>query len=217
MVQTLDPAKFNALLAADGIGLGQKVTWARAFACPCRSPTSGAAEQGCPVCQGRGVAWDQPIAAWTGLAGMKIAREWAMFGEWESGDVVVTIPSDSPLYGAGENDRVTFINSTEAFSSILMGGVDHLPFQATEINRLVWRDPVTKALTVGGIPSEAPDGTLTWTSGAPPAGVQYSISGRRNPEYWLFKDLVQDRHHHAGRALPRRVALRRFDLFGKRV
>jgi hypothetical protein len=215
MTAVFNVGRFNALLGVARPGLGQHVTWQKSFLCPCRSPTSGAAQQGCPVCAGRGVAWDGPVPAWTGLAGMKIAREWALFGEWMSGDLVVTIPSDSPLYAVGENDRVNFTDSSEPFSSVLMGGVDVLAFPATVIDRVVWRDQITRQIVPGGIPSEAANGTLTWTSGAPPAGVQYSISGRRIPQYFMFKELVQDRHHSGGLALPRRSALRRWDLFGR--
>lgn len=215
MPLVLNPTRFNALLSNTLPGLGQNCTWERGFLCPCRSQTSGAAQQGCPVCFGKGVVWDPPVAAWTGLAGMKIMRAWAMTTEFQQGDVVVTIPSDSPLYAAGENDRVVFTDSTETFSSILMGGVDVLPFQASVIERVAWKDPTTHQLVQGGIPSQATNGSLTWGGGAPPTGLQYSISGRRHQIYWVFQELVQDRAHHAGLALPRRVALRAWDLFGR--
>lgn len=211
----LDPAKFNALLSTARPGLGQNVLWSKSFLCPCRNPTSGAAEQGCPVCRGRGVNWDAPVPAWTGLAGMKVVREWAAFGEFSAGDLVATIPSDSPLYAMGESDKAAFTDSSEPFSSILMAGKNVLPFMATVIDRVAWRDAVTKLLVVGGIPQQAADGSLTWSTGAPPAGTQYSISGRRIPVYFMFRDLMQDRHHHAGLPLPRRCVLRLFDLFGR--
>lgn len=216
MPRTFNPARFNALLSPTPPGLGQHVSWEPSYLCPCRSPTSGAAEQGCPVCKGRGVVWQTPVAAWTGLAGMKIAREWATFGEWESGDVVVTVPADSPLYGMGESDRVTFTDSSEPFNSIVMGGVDVLAFQAVSFDQVVWRDSVTKQIIVAGIPTQAPDGSLSWSSGPiPPDGQQYAIRGRRHQRYYNFKELVQDRHHSAGLALPRRCVLRLFDLFGR--
>ena len=215
MVLVLNPAKFNRLLGVDRPGLGQHMTWEKSLRCPCRSPTSGAAEQGCPVCRGKGVVWEVPIAAWASLSGMKLTRQWAMYGQFEAGDTVVTIPSDSPLYAVGESDVVTFIDSTEPFSTIVMGGVDVLTFQAATITKIVWRDPTTKALISGQIPVQGADGVLTWTAGAPPAGVQYSVTGRRHPKYWCFQDMPQDRAHSAGLTLPRRVVLRTFDLFGK--
>lgn len=211
-----NPAKFNALLSVQ-TGLAQHLTWAKAALCPCRNPTSGAARKGCPNCGGRGVSWGSPVPAWSGLAGMKIAREWANFGLWESGDVVMTVPSDSPFYAAGENDRVQMTDSSEPFSLILTRGHDKLTFTAKEIDRVWWLDQTTQTLVDGGIPVEAADGTLTWPTGttAPPAGVQYSISGRKVPEYYLFRDFPQDRAHSGGLPLPRRVVLRRFDLFGR--
>jgi len=210
----LNPGAFNRLLGGAG-GLGQAVTWRRASLCPCRNAYSGAAEQGCPLCAGKGSLWAVPIPAWTGLAGMRATREWQAFGEFKGGDVVFTIPSDSPLYAAGETDRVVMTQSSEAFDQVLTRGAgDQLRFPVQEVTECFWRDPTTKARVDGAAPKVAADGTLTWTSGAPPAGTQYSISGRRRPEYYVFRDLVQDRAHHFGRALPRKVVMRRFELFG---
>lgn len=240
----LSPTRFNRLLKPPG-GLGQNVTWRSALSCPCRDPHSGAAQQGCLQCDGRGVIWNPPQAAWTGLAGMRVAREWANFGLWESGDVVLSIPGDSPLYDAGEFDRITMDDSTEPFSILttdrqlrpiqtgdqLLPTVDDtdlladgwqpvavtLPFGPASITRIVWKDPDTEALVEGSIPPVTGSDTLTWLhpDGCPPVGVQFSITGRRHQEYFLFKDLPQDRAHHGGARLPRRVAARRFDLFGR--
>lgn len=222
----LSPARFNRLLKPPG-GLGQNVTWRPAYACPCRDPHSGAARQGCLQCSGRGQLWADPKRAWTGLAGMRVAREWANFGLWESGDVVLTIPGDSPLYAAGEFDRITMDDSSEPFSILLTDQaprpVDWEPvtvkagFAPVSISRIIWKNPSTEALVEGAIPLVTGGDSLTWTNqaGCPPAGVQFSITGRRSQEYYLFKDLPQDRAHHGGAALPRRVAARRFDLFGR--
>lgn len=213
MVLLLSPTKFNNLLSDIRPGLGQGVSWSRATQCPCRSRTSGAAEQGCPLCRGKGYLYAAEIFGWTGLAGQKISRQWAAFGEYELGDVVCTIPSDSPLYAIGENDRVTFDDSTEPFSVILMAGVDVLSFMASQIDTVIWRDPVTKALVTGGLPVQASvDSSLAWAANAPPLGSQYTVSGRRHPQYWCFADFPQDRAHSAGLTLPRRVVLRKYDL-----
>lgn len=128
------------------------------------------------------------------------------------GDVVCTIPSDSPFYAIGESDRVTFVDSTEPFDVVVMGGIDLLPFMASGIDAVVWRDPTTKALVQGGIPTQASDMTLSWASGAPPFVTQYSVTGRRHPQYQCFMDFPQDRAHSAGLPLPRRVVLRKYAL-----
>ena len=49
----------------------------------------------------------------------------------------------------------------------------------------------------------------------PAFGQNYSLTGRYFPEYFVWVDLVQTRHHHDGFDLPRHVVLRRFDLFGR--
>ena len=213
----LSPARFNGLLSARS-GVGQALTWSRASVCPCRDPFSGAAKQGCPTCQGKGVFWGAAVDAWSGMASMRVAREWAAFGLWESGDVVLTIPSDSPFYAAGESDRAVMVNSSEPFSVVLTrGSADAAPATAISISQVLWLDPTAQTPVYGSIPALAPGGAMTWAPGvaAPPAGVQYTLQGRRQPEYYLFRDFPQDRAHQGGSTLPRRVILRRFDLFGR--
>lgn len=215
MTLLLSSAKFNALLSNQRPGLGQNISWARATQCPCRSRTSGAAEQNCPLCRSKGYIYAADIGAWTGLAGQKISRQWASYGEFELGDVVCTIPSDSAFYGVGENDRVTFDDSTEPFSVIVMAGVDILPFMASRIDSVIWRDPIDKSLKTGSIPIQASvDSSLAWASNAPPVGSQYTVTGRRHPQYWCFSDFPQDRSHSSGLSLPRRVVLRKYALAG---
>ncbi|MBI1207446.1 MAG: hypothetical protein GC191_09195 [Azospirillum sp.] len=209
----LSPSAFSALLGE----MGQDVLWRRANICPCRDEYSGAATQGCAVCDARGVFWDAAVEAWTGLAGAKSVREWSHFGMWESGDVVFTIPGDSPLYAAAEFDRVVMINSSEAFSVPLVRGVsgERLSFPVLRVDSAIWI--ADGAIVNGDLPAIAGDGSVDWSGVAlaPDVGTQYSLSGRRHTEYFIFKDLVQDRAHFHGLALPRKVVARRFDLFGR--
>lgn len=215
MTLLFSPSKFDALLSNQRPGLGQNTSWARATLCPCRSRSSGAAEQNCPVCKGRGHFFGSDQPAWTALSSMKIQRQWEQFGQFELGDLVATIPSASPMWTCSEYDRVTFTDSSEPFNYVAIGGVDLLPWAAYEIDTVVWRDQVTKALVFGGLPTQAADNTLSWTAGSPPNGVQFTISGRRRPQFWVFSDLIQDRAHSAGLALPRRVVLRKYELAGR--
>jgi hypothetical protein len=214
MALLFSPDKFDALLSNSRPGLGQNVSWARATLCPCRSRSSGAAEQNCPVCKGKGHFFGLEQAAWTALSGMKIQRQWEQFGQFELGDLVATIPQASPMWTCSELDRITFTDSSEPFNYVSIGGIDQLPWAAYEIDGVFWRDPVTKALIHGDPPVQAPDNSLSWASGGPPAGVQFTVAGRRRPQYWVFSDLITDRSHSAGLALPRRVVLRKYSLAG---
>lgn len=211
----LSPSTFNRQLRQ----MGQAVAWRRATSCPCRSATSGAARPGCPICHGRGVSWGSPIPAWTGVASQRVAREWAAFGQWEGGDELLTIPGDSPLYAAGENDRVLMTQSTEAFQVVQTRGAagETLPPAPATFDQVTWLSPDGTTLTYGGLPSTDGNGVPTWAPSvpAPPVGTQYSARGRRSPEYYVFATLVQDRAHFGGLPLPRRVQVRKFDLFGR--
>lgn len=207
----LSPVKFNALLN----NLGQMTGLRRAHDCPCRDPYSGAARQDCPSCAGVGVIWDAPVDAMVALAGQKVQRGWAQFGYYEQGDVVLTLQSDSPAYDMGERDRVVFVQSSMPFSVVRTNtGPQKLEFPVATIESVLWLDGAGVRVD-GALPAVAADGTLTWASGAPPADTQYSITGRKRPEYFCWGDFPQDRAHHGGLPLPRRVVLRRFDLFGR--
>lgn len=223
----LSPARFNAHLRH----MGQDVLWRRAFACPCRDPDSGAARQGCPHCLSKGKSWTANVPAYVGLTGMQRQRQWAQMGLYEAGDVVVSLPSDSPIYALGETDRVAFTDSSDAFSINLTRGQNDalLPWTALQFDRLYWIDPDTDTTIEGALPLLDPVThsalALSWAIPdpllpepdllEPPAGMQYSLTGRKLPEFFVWGDLVQTRHHHGGFALPRHVVLRRFDLFGK--
>ncbi|MCK7579808.1 MAG: hypothetical protein MZV65_31715 [Chromatiales bacterium] len=45
--------------------------------------------------------------------------------------------------------------------------------------------------------------------------MTYTLAGRAYPEYFCYGDFPQDRAHHHGEPLPRKVVLRKFDLFGR--
>lgn len=206
----LDPLEFNDLLQA----LGQDILWRRAFACPCTNPHSGAADPKCPLCLGKGRSWGAPVDGYAGMTGMSAKRAWAQFGVAELGDVVVTLPSDSPVYDIGQFDRVTMVNSSEPFSKTFTRGAgDVLRFSPTTIDRVYWI--VSNAEVEGEIPDVDENGAMTWASGGPATGAVYNVTGRFRPEYFVFADLSQDRAHQHGDALPRRVVLRKFDLYGR--
>lgn len=205
----LQPAAFNAMLA----GMGQAVSWRRGNLCPCRNPETGEAPRTCPQCHGNGKFWSPAVDAWAGVAGQRTQRQWRDFGQYQTGDEVLTIPSDSPLYLAGEGDRIVMLQSSVPFDEALTRGADdRLQGVVHAIDRVFWLDPTTRAVVEGAIPAVGADGVLTWATGAPPAGVQYSVRGRRRPIYEVYGDLPQDRAHCGGAALPRRIVARKADL-----
>lgn len=208
----LNPAAFNRHLNH----MGQDVTWRRASACPCKNPNSGASDPKCPHCGGKGQMWDAALPGVVGVTGSKVQKEWAQFGNYESGDSVVTIGSDSPLYQMGQFDRVTMMNAVEHFSITLVHGAptERLIGKIESISRVFWLN-AQKELTQGGIPNVADNGTLSWPAGEPPAGTQYGISGTKFQEFFCFGMYPSNRNEHQGAQLPKRVVLRKFDLWGR--
>lgn len=211
----LNPRAFNSFLNR----IGQRFAYRTSAACPCIDRSTGAPRHDCAQCDGIGWTWGDPVTGISGIAGQKIQRQWADFGIWEPGDVVLSIPSDSPMYAMGAYDRVIMLDSTEAFRITRRRGVDDIrPFPVASIDRVFWLDANENA--VEAIP---PTVSLSYelnfgaSSTSLLNGQQYSMSGRKHPEFFLFQDLAQDRSHHLGKDLPRRVVLRRFDLFGRSV
>lgn len=212
----LNPAAFNAFLSGN---IGQNMNWRKGNPCPCFNPKSGAALPGHALCGGKGWIWDAPLATKAGLTQQKVNREWANMGQWEAGDAILTIPSDSIMYAdCGRFDRIELLNSTDAFKLMLTRGVtDRVFLPVVKFTRVFWLDPNNnQQIVTGGLPAIDGNGALTWPNNdGPPAGVQYSISGTRYTDYFVWYNLPSDRNEHFGAALPKKLLMRRFDLFGR--
>lgn len=208
-----NPTAFNRHLA----NMGQQVNWRASFGCSCFTPNSGAPDTKCKLCSGKGRIWDAPRGTVVGICKQDTQAEWADSGLWEAGDLVVTIPADSPMWDSGQFDRVTALNAADRFSLPLQRGAvtEKMLFVPKSIERVFWRHPQTGLLVEGGIPKVADNGTLTWTAGEPPPGMTYSVTGWKYSEYFVFGDFPANRNMHSGMRLPKRVVLRRWDLFGR--
>jgi hypothetical protein len=208
----LNPAAFNRHLAH----MGQDFIWRRAYACPCRNPNSGAAKPNCKRCFGKGTFWGDPVPATAGVASQSVTRQFAQFGQWEAGDAVISIPENSPMYEAGRYDRMLMLNSTDRFELPLVRGQnDKVQLPVERFERVFWLAPDGFTIVEGGLPTVSDAGALTWASGEPPVGTNYTITGTRFTEYYVFEQLPSDRGEHHGARLPKRVQARRFDLWGR--
>lgn len=216
----LDPQDFNDFVA----DIGQDMQWRRAHACPCVNPHSGAARLNCVHCSGKGRLWEAPQLTRLGVSGQEVQKTWANFGQYESGDQVVIVPSDSVAYGIGPYDRLRSVNRTEPFSMNLTRGVNEaILFPVASIEKVLFLDG--EELIEAAVPRVLGSGGIDWGSAGsplavrdpliPPTHASYSITGRRFSEWFVFTNMPFDRPHHAGMELPRRVVLRRFDLYSR--
>lgn len=207
---------FDSFLA----GIGQTVTWRRSYACACVNAESGAPDPKHALCGGKGRIWDAPVETVVGVASQKVQIQWQAMGMFEAGDMVVSIPQVSPLWDAGQFDRVTMLNSTDVFSQPLKRGApsERLLFRVARLTRCFWLNPADRNTIIeGSLPVVATDGTLSWVGGVgePPMGTSYSLTGEKFDEYFVFQDLSSDRNEHQGMRLPKRCVLRKWDLFGR--
>lgn len=211
----LSPARFNQQLDEQG----QRMLWRRARVCPCRdmSSGSGAAKPGCPICEGLGTFWDKGIMAQAGVVGAKTLRQFSDFGKWEDGDVMISIPSNTPMWRAGENDRITFMDGHRPFQVALENdGMAKLRFRAQRIERCFWLGPNGTAIIECEVPRIDPaTNFLSWASqaNAPDPGAQFTVAGLRYPDYFLWREVPMSRAHYNGLDFPKRVTLKLFDLF----
>lgn len=205
----LSPKKFNTMLAS----VGQSFGWRKGYACPCVAPYSGAAAPSCPQCSGSGRIWGGQVDGVAGVVARDKLKNFAEFGRWDEGDIMLSIPSNSPLYDLGEFDRVVALNRSEPFSLNMIRGSEVARPLVLGVDRVFWLD---ESLNIQeGVIPKVKDGAIVWGEGAPPAGKTYSITGRRREEFFVFRDIPVDRPLHQGVKLPRRVVLRRFDLYGR--
>lgn len=207
------PARFNAFLNG---AVGQAFAWRRRSACPCADPSSGHASFNCQVCSGKGHIWstcEEQVVA--GQSSQSPQKAIATFGNYERGDCTITIPSDSPMYDAGQYDRIRSLASTNRFSEVVRPGLnDRLLGTIVCVDRVFWLDTDDETVVEGRVPTVDENGALIWEHGSPPAGRNYVIEGTRYDEWFVYIPLVTDRNIGV-MGLPRKVAARRFDLLGR--
>lgn len=206
----LSSAAFNRFLGQ----MGQTFAWRKSYACPCINKNSGQADPKCPHCSGKGRLWRGAVEGEAGIVSRSRMREFAVFGIWDQDDIMLSIPSNSPLYDMGQFDRVAALNRSEPFSINLIRGLnDVVKFSVLSVDRAFYLQ--NGNIVDLALPTVTEDGALNWGANPPPAGVTFSLTGRRTPEYFVYQELPTDRPLHFGAKLPRRVTLRRFDLFGR--
>lgn len=209
----LNPSAFDSFL----FGIGQDLEWRRSYACACVSATSGAPDPKHQLCMGKGRIWKPAVSTVAGVANQKVMAEWMQSGMYESGDMILSIPQNSPLYTAGQFDRIVMRNSSDVFSMPMTRGApnERLLFQVKSIERVFWLHPTTRLEVEGGIPAVDDNGVLTWTDGEPPGNTVYSLTGTKYAEYFIFQNMLSNRGEHRGARLPKRVVARKWDLFGR--
>lgn len=205
---------FNTFLG----NVGVVVTWSRASECPCRVARTGGTNVDCPVCEGLRYVWDGAVETRIGLTGLKIDRQFGQMVEWQKGDALATIPSDSPAYVCGEYDRFMVTDGENRFNAVLTKGKDRLKHNGVKAIERVFS-------VMGGNVNDYQEWDhyemngreLVWhPSAGIPEGTQYSVRYVASPEYFVYRDLPQDRPQFS-LDLPRKVPLRLMDLFSQVV
>lgn len=209
-----NPGAFDAFLA----NIGQRVAWRRAYSCACVNPDSGAPDPKHLLCHGKGRLWVAPVETVVGVTRQNVTAEMVASGMYESGDMTVTIPQNSAMWDAGQFDRILLLNSTDVFSKPMKRGApnERLLFTVESIMRAFVLDPNTRVDVDIPLPVVDANGNISWPNGDGPApGAQYSLTGIKYDEYYVWQNYPSDRNEHSGMRLPKRLQARKWDLFGR--
>lgn len=210
--------------------MGQAVEWRKASTCPCIDRTTGGANPTDPVCGGKGYVWKAGENYTMLLVGYDASRMREQYGDMEHGDAVLTIPpfyfnkAKSPWQKItckaydelGEFDSIIAAEGTERYDHVAVkGGNEVLPSQRPVALQSVY-DVATGAVRSWKVGSEVSlvGRTVTWApTMGPAADVQYTVTFTARPEFIVVRSLTMLRQHQGGRALPRKVHLRKANLF----
>lgn len=198
--------------------MGQRLKWRRSYACACVNPDSGAPDPKHALCQGKGRLWLAGVDTVAGVVHQGADVQWEQPGAWETGDMILSVQQSSPMWDAGQFDRVLLMNSNDVFSQPMkrFAPNERLLFTVEKFIRVFWLHPVTKTEIEGGLPVVDASGYLSWPNGGePPPGTVYSLTGQKYDEYFIFQNYPSDRNEHQGARLPKKMQLRKWDLFGR--
>lgn len=210
----LSPKAFDKFL---GGAVRQEFLLRRRSACPCIDPASDQPKFNCPKCSGKGHIWaDSEVEGFAGVTNPSAQKAMAIFGNFELGDCLLTVPQASPLYGARQYDRLRSKVAKTQFSIVMVPArVSKLLGKVVRIDRVFWLADDGVTVVDGQIPAVADDGALVWpTGGAPPTGKSYTVEGVKFDEYFVFIPLSTMRNSGV-EGLPIRLAVRRLDVLNR--
>ena len=199
-----DVDKFESMIATRG----KLLQWEQARFCPCYDPSSRAASENCPLgCDGFGYLFENQGTFTGTILGMTGSKQYARFGEWLTGDAVLTFPSELLI---GDHDRITVTEDIYRESDRLLRGKKDTLIDAAPLAVLECSDE-TRSYEQG-IDFDLVGSTLVWKPGLGPANLAtYSVLYTGRPVYVVFLQLPQHRAKGKfGREMPRKVALRRW-------
>lgn len=205
--QHFDTNKFEAMIATRG----KVLHWEQAQFCPCYDPVSRSASETCPTCDGFGYQFTD-MGTFTGtILGMSGSKTYAKFGEWLTGDAVLTFPSSFLI---GDHDRITVTEDIYRETDRLQRGKKDSLIEPNVLEILSCQDQ--NRSYSAGVDFDLVGPKIVWRTGSGPAnGATYSVLYTGRPVFVVFLQLPQHRAKgKGGREMPRRVALRRWlDFF----
>lgn len=176
---------------------GYLVTWEKAILCP-NVPGTGLAPRdhvmACPICDGRGFVYVDPIDTAMLMQGIKLNQSYFAYGRWDMGNMMVTA---EPEFTIDYFDRLTLQNGIGRFTQRPVRqsdtAFDKLKYAPLCINYVAWVDR-TGALVpfVCDEDYRASDTSLEWIGNQPDAGSFYTIGYEYRPRYVVL-DLI---HQH---------------------
>lgn len=216
----------NQFITQDGIRLG----WMKAHTCPCAAQTeaAGTPDPTCQACFGRGVYWDKPPVAFTGLVTYMHTSSAPdepgggtskTVGQTQRAEPTLTIPSSAAAVwqSASVFDAYVEYDATARTNTALVVGQDNvIPYPAEfEVTGVTAFNPNTKQ--VSAVPSQ------NYTVGAGtvdirgfPVGTAYTVEYNCSPIFVAYRmagGMPHRRPFGLGAQVPLRFHITQLDLY----
>lgn len=195
--------KFESMIAVRG----KLLRWERAKFCPCYDPISRSADETCPNCDGFAYTFSDQGEFTGTILGMSGSKQYGRFGEWLSGDAVLTFPSSILI---GDHDRITVTEDVYRETDRLQRNRRDNLIEPNVLEILECVDE-NRSYTAG-IDFDLVGSKIAWRPGFGPADkATYSVLYTGRPVFVVFLQLPQHRAKgKGGKEMPRKVALRRW-------
>ncbi len=186
---------FNGLLHRHGI----TVSWEEGILCSCWGTVDGGQltyqtrepDPYCKLCRGEGYSYKEPkIFDGVVLQKMDFNLMFNVMGQYENGDMQMTVPSDTPIWSKGaQGDRITIMDRYVTQFEEVVKGKDILRYVPAEMQSVQWGDTVYNLGTDYHIEGDE----IVWVGNQPPDGVWYGVRFFTYPVFQLWLRLPQPR------------------------
>jgi hypothetical protein len=178
---------------------GATVEWEQGIICNCWGTVDNGVltyqtrepDPYCGTCQGEGFSYLPPIV-FDGvvLQQFDFNLMFNIMGQYEDGDVQLTVASDTPIWSRGtQGDRITLMDRVITQSEKIQHGNDILRYVPASVETVQWGNTIYRP----GIDYQVVNDEIIWIGNEPPADAWYGVRFQIYPTYQLWLRLPEPR------------------------